>query len=145
MSASEEPRSVDLPPTARSASRARHFVLETLRAWGLDGLTDVAALVTTEVVTNAVLHARTTVSLTICRESGSRVSILVRDGSPHPPQRRRPTTDSTSGRGIDLLEQLADSWSVETSPTGKTVQFSLDETVDPWAAAGGSWLDEAEL
>ena len=135
MSATGRTRSLDLPPTAHSASVARHFVLDTLREWGLDGLTDVAGLVTTEVVTNAVLHARTTVSLRIVREGARQVRIAVRDGSPHPPLRRRSGADSTSGRGIELLELLASSWTVEVTDAGKTVEFCLDEGADPWETA----------
>jgi two-component sensor histidine kinase len=146
MSSASGVRTVELPPTARSASEGRHFVVDTLTAWGMDGLVDVAALVTTEVVTNAVLHARTSVRLTIRRDGARGISIAVRDGSQHRPQRRRTDADSTSGRGMELLDLLATSWSVDVSDSGKTVLFSLDGTSDPWGSGDDpTWLDEAEL
>ncbi len=146
MSPTSDVRSLELPPTARSASEGRHFVLDTLTAWGMDGLADVAALVTTEVVTNAVLHARTAVTLTIQRDGASGVNVAVTDRSRHRPQRRLAEADSTSGRGMELLDLLAASWSVDVTDSGKTVHFWLDGTSDPWSSGEDpTWLDEAEL
>jgi anti-sigma regulatory factor (Ser/Thr protein kinase) len=133
--------SLELPPTARSASEGRHFVVEALAQWQLDVLVDSAALLATEVITNAVLHARTPLMLLIERIGEETVRISISDGSTFVPQRRRASQDSTNGRGLDLLDRLSTSWSVTTNAAGKTVQFTLDAGHDPWAGfVGVDWL-----
>jgi anti-sigma regulatory factor (Ser/Thr protein kinase) len=126
-------QSLRLPATAQSASQARHFVVDTLEGWRLDALVDAAALLASEVITNAVLHARTPFTVTLERIGDDCVQIAVSDGSTFGPQRRQPTGDSTNGRGIGLLDQLSAAWSVSTTSAGKTVRFILDRGQDPWA------------
>lgn len=130
-------RSIRLPPTARSTTQARRFVLSALSDWGLDALRDTAALLTSEVVTNSVLHARTDVEVSIARHDEG-VVVEVSDGSRRAPVRRLQLDEATTGRGVELLEQLAASWDVTLHSDGKTVRFSLSEAVDPWAAYTGS-------
>lgn len=132
--------SVQLPPTARSAARGRHLMVDALRQWHLDGLIDAAALLSSEIITNAVLHARTAITVAIERIEDGCVQIEVSDGSTISPQRRQPTLESTNGRGVHLLDRLAASWSVRTTPQGKTVQFTLDSNRDGWAGfVGPEW------
>jgi anti-sigma regulatory factor (Ser/Thr protein kinase) len=126
-------RSLRLPGTARSAAQGRHFVIETLQQWLLDPLVDSAALLSTEVITNAVLHARTPLTVSVERAGDDGVQISVSDGSTLVPQRRQATADSTNGRGLDLLDRVSASWSVTITSLGKTVQFTLDRGHDPWA------------
>src|SRR5437588_8681276 len=126
-------RSLSLPPTARSTTEARRFVMAAVDEWGLDALRDTAALLTSEVVTNSVLHARTDIDVTVTRLADG-IAIEVSDGSRRAPVRRVQTDDSTTGRGVDLLQQLAGEWDVSVHPEGKTVRFTLSENVDPWAA-----------
>lgn len=126
-------RSVKLPPTARSTTQARRFVLSALSEWGLDGLRDTAALLTSEVVTNSVLHARTDIEISISRLDDG-VVIEVSDGSRRAPVRRLQLDEATTGRGVELLQQLAAQWDVTLHADGKTVRFTLSESVDPWAA-----------
>jgi anti-sigma regulatory factor (Ser/Thr protein kinase) len=130
-----------LPPTARSAREGRRFVVQALTDWDCDALIDAAALLTSEVITNAVLHARTPLTVSIQRTRLGHIQIEVSDGSPVEPHRRTPAADATTGRGIGLLEELAASWSVSTTQTGKTVTFTLDSRSDPWASPAGidSW------
>ena len=133
----------ELPATARSVTDARRFVTNALRSWGRSELVDTAALLTSEVVTNAVLHARTTVDVVI-RQLRDGVSVEVSDGSQLPPQGRRTTPQSTTGRGMALLDQLAATWDVKVRSNGKTVRFTLRDGLDPWAAfAGRDWAGEA--
>lgn len=137
--AEQAARSVRLPPTARSTTQARRFVLSALSEWGLDALRDTAALLTSEVVTNSVLHARTDVEVSIGRLDDG-VVIEVTDGSRRAPVRRLQINEATTGRGVELLEQLAASWGVTLHDDGKTVRFTLSEAVDPWAAyTGAEW------
>ena len=126
-------RVLRLPPTARSTTQARRFVLGVLADWGLEKLRDTAALLTSEVVTNSVLHARTEIEVTVTRlDDGIRIEVA--DGSRRAPVRRMQLDEATTGRGVELLEQLAGSWDVAVHETGKIVRFDLSEHVDPWAA-----------
>ena len=122
-----------LPPTARSARDGRRFVVQALTDWKCDALIDAAALLTSEVVTNAVMHARTPLTVTIQRTQLGHIQIEISDGSSLEPRRRAAAADATTGRGVGLLEELATSWSVRTTETGKTVTFTLDSRRDPWA------------
>jgi len=124
--------SCELPATARSVTAARRFVVDALNSWGRDELADTAALLTSEVVTNAVLHARTVMDVVV-RLLSDGVVVEVTDGSRHSPRGRQPTLESTTGRGLELLDRLASAWDVQVSPTGKTVRFTLKDGVDPWA------------
>jgi anti-sigma regulatory factor (Ser/Thr protein kinase) len=128
-----------LPATARSVTDARHFVLDALSSWGRDELADTAALLTSEVVTNAVLHARTAMDVVV-RLIDDGVVVEVTDGSRHSPRGRQPTLDSTTGRGLDLLDRLATAWDVQILPSGKVVRFTLKDGVDPWTRfTGHDW------
>ena len=132
-----------LPPTARSVPQARQHISTTLRHWSLDALIETTQLLTSELVTNAVLHARTPMTLTI-DAVGSGVRVAVTDGSPIPPAMRRHSITATTGRGLRLLNQLADSWNVEDTDGGKTVWFTLTASNDAWARADAAWLSEVE-
>ncbi len=120
-----------LPPDALSPSRARRFVTSSLRRWQRDDWDFVAGLLVTELVTNAVLHART--EITVALELRDEVlRIRVADGSPRRPQLRGPSTDATTGRGLGLVEQLSRSWGVDSLADGKSVWVELgamDRTV----------------
>ena len=133
-----------LPATARSVPEARRLVAGALQEWGCDNLVDTARLLTSELVTNAVLHARTEVTVTV-ENLGHGVRVSVGDESPVPPALRHHSATATTGRGLRLLDQLARDWSVDDTDSGKTVWFTLTDGVDPWAAyADGSWLAEAD-
>jgi anti-sigma regulatory factor (Ser/Thr protein kinase) len=123
-----------LTPTSRPVPMVRRSIGEVLDEWGLSALKDGALLLVSEVVTNAVLHARTQIEVEMKRE-GEGVRISVSDGSPVPPSLRRHADTSTTGRGLRLLDLLADSWSTESSDTGKTVTFLITGDRDPWANA----------
>lgn len=99
-----------LPPEPRSASAARRFVADRLQEWGLEALRDDALLAVTELVTNAVLHART--PLLVCVSSENRqVEIAVFDGNETLPQPRPPRDDLAR----DLADLLAQEAAVEDS------------------------------
>jgi hypothetical protein len=111
------------PPSARDA---RRLVVDALRGWGLDHLVDAGALLVSEVVTNAVLHARTPLALEVERR-GAVVRVTVSDGSPRPPQRRRHGPGAGTGRGLGLLAVVATDWGSgpATNPWKKDVWFEL--------------------
>lgn len=135
---------LDLPPVAASVREGRRFVTSLLQSWALDELVETTALLTSELLTNSVLHARTTIRLSIVGGDGC-VEVHVRDGSRQGPRRRRHARDATTGRGVELLERLATSWDVSFDDNGKSVRFTVTAADDPWAAfSGADWAD-AEL
>lgn len=114
-----------LGPKPSSPRLAREFVRQVLGDRGIDSRTvDDAALVTTELVTNAVIHARTESVLEVEVE-GDRILVSVSDSSLETPKLRHPAQTDTNGRGVRILDALAAHWDVALRPNGKTVRFYL--------------------
>ncbi|MEU5806683.1 ATP-binding protein [Streptomyces sp. NPDC047718] len=117
-------------PLARdltSAGRARHLVTGRLRDWGLDAhgdLTDTAELLVSEIVTNALRHARGPVRLNL-RAEGDRLLCEVEDACDADPVRRTAPLGAEGGRGIELLDLLSEAWGSHRTATGKTTWFEL--------------------
>jgi DNA-binding NarL/FixJ family response regulator len=116
--------SARLSPEAPSARQARRFVDETLRRWECDDLLDTVELLVSELVTNAVIHARSDVDVSV-QLLTDRVRIEVADQSPDGVRRREVTTDGSSGRGISMVETLATAWGVTATRAGKAVWFEV--------------------
>ena len=100
---------LDLEGAPASVSRARRFVRQALEAWHLDGAVDAATLLTSELATNAVLHARSDFAVLVVQQ-GDHVRVEVLDGSPVPPQRRHHSSTAATGRGVGLVESLSSAW-----------------------------------
>ena len=115
-----------LPPIAESASVARWLVNDLLRELVDDDTRDTAALLTTELVSNAIRHTRDELVVTV-RVAGGRLRVGVSDSSHRRPQLVQVGSRDTSGRGLHLLEALADRWGVDPDERGlgKTVWFEL--------------------
>jgi anti-sigma regulatory factor (Ser/Thr protein kinase) len=123
-------------PEPTAAAAARRFVRDTLQAWVVTGaaadghgLVDDAVLLTSELVTNAVVHAGTPVQV-ICRLTGGAVEVVVRDGHParlvpEAAEREPSPTERTGGRGLLLPAALASAWGVAYGRTSKAVWFRL--------------------
>ncbi|MGX1562961.1 SpoIIE family protein phosphatase [Streptomyces sp. NPDC055506] len=118
-------------PVGRSVASARSFVRDTLQGWGFADIVDDAVVLTSELVTNAVVHAGTSADL-LCLRSDDGVRIEVADRYP---EREIPlqatainmgSPDREGGRGLQLCAALAGRWGVEYTPTHKTVWFQLD-------------------
>ena len=116
---------VDLPPEPRSATRARQLTREQLATACPEEAVEVAALLVTELVSNAILHARTDIVLIVDVGPG-RVVLRVRDGSDIAPVARGYGPEAATGRGIALVEQLASEWGVDRSDHGKEVWCRID-------------------
>ncbi|MCT4352250.1 ATP-binding protein [Streptomyces sp. Je 1-79] len=104
----------------------RHALRRMLRTWGGPGASDVAELLTSELVTNALIHTDhgAVITATVVPD-GLRVE--VRDFVAGLPEPRAPIADDgTSGRGLVLVQALADSWGVEKHGVGKVVWFELN-------------------
>lgn len=122
----------ELPANLRAVPEARRLVRDAIRAWGLpvdSDVADVAFLLTSEVVANAVTHgsesASATIRLSVDGAEG-RLLVEVDDTSFDPPVvRNDPPSGSEHGRGMLLVDALASAWGYRFIPTGKTVYFTL--------------------
>ncbi|MFD7408651.1 ATP-binding protein [Streptomyces sp. NPDC059866] len=108
-----------LPPSALAVKMARDTVVSRLKAWGLGAVVDTAILITSELVTNAVrVGGPVALRLAVVMDGGRRVLRLeVTDHGPGmSPTAIRcclPDGDSCSGRGLPLINALAERWGNE--------------------------------
>ncbi|MDQ0792134.1 SpoIIE family protein phosphatase [Streptomyces sp. B1I3] len=118
------------PTDAGSLRAARKALRAALGRWSLDAIADTAELLACELATNALLHTRGSATLTarLVSEDGRAVRLAVTDTSTSSPRRRAATEQSTSGRGLMLLEELATTWGVEPRGDGKTVWCEISVT-----------------
>ncbi|MEY9846836.1 SpoIIE family protein phosphatase [Streptacidiphilus sp. MAP5-3] len=103
---------------------------DAARRWGVGDLSDTVELLTSELITNALVHtdrdAMLTARLFHDSESGRlRLRIEVEDESDQWPKRRTPGEQASSGRGLMLVEALSDAWGVEPNGSGKRMWFEL--------------------
>jgi Histidine kinase-like ATPase domain len=127
---------LELVPEAASVREARRFTVDTLRGWGREDLTTDAALLVTELVTNAVLHARTVIQVCL-RKLENSVRLEVHDGSPARPSLRYHGPEATTGRGMAMVALLAESWGVDVAGEGKSVWAHLIAEADEESPPGG--------
>jgi hypothetical protein len=151
---------LDLDPDPLAARHAREFVGAAAREWGCDEQLDTIQLLTSELVTNGVLHARTPLGVSL-RLADSSLTVEVHDHDPRPPVPRGHRVDLLAdidhvieraadvppeiderhttmyvgpagaigaGRGLLLVETLADEWGVAQKSFGKSVWFRLSLT-----------------
>jgi anti-sigma regulatory factor (Ser/Thr protein kinase) len=125
--------SVMLPPALASVGAGRRFVQRLLAQWHLDHLADVAVLLVSEALTNAVVHAATAVRLEVRRDRD--LVVRVTDFSSAPvlspvsalglqSLMDEPDLEAENGRGLMLIASLADQWGITPLDAGKTVWFS---------------------
>jgi signal transduction histidine kinase len=147
-----------LEPTPQAAGEARRFVASTCHQWDVDGVIDELTLAVSELVTNAVLHARTQLEVELCVIGGA-ATVCVIDRDPRPPvirpvrldlladldaagpdvglsitpddDDRHPTTyvgssgSIAGGRGLLIVDALADEWGVAERAEGKEVWLTV--------------------
>ena len=119
-----------LPAVPRAAELARACVRVACRSWGAPDACDTAALVTTELVGNAVRHTRSRMLVLRLVSTARRLRIEVADSSPDLPVQQPLTALSDAGRGLWLVQGLAERWGTDPEPAGKTVwaEIALPET-----------------
>ena len=134
-----------LPPTAETVPLARRFARATLASWDLDEYEEAAALLVSELVTNAVLHARTEVTLSLV-DHGDRVVLSVGDGSPVLLGQRRHSREAATGRGLLLLDRYSSGYGFARSNAGKQVWAVLRPQVMAFDddAALAEWFEGIE-
>ncbi|MBT2387265.1 SpoIIE family protein phosphatase [Streptomyces sp. ISL-11] len=111
------------PADPDALSAGRHMIRAAVRAWGARERSDEIELVADELVTNALLHTDGAAVVTIRMLTGPerRLRVEVEDRSSVLPRRREPGESGVSGRGLLLVDRLADVWGVESRGTGKSV------------------------
>ena len=127
MTAGAPVRSVlPLPATPRSAGAARRFVRGRLALAGHEAWSDAASLAASELVTNAVTHTGTPPRLVLSHEPATgAVRVCVSDGSTRHPAVRDADPDALGGRGLAIVEAVAESWGVADRGDGKVVWARL--------------------
>jgi len=110
-------------------TRARRITRQALEGWGLGRIADDAALIVSELMTNAVSAAPAAdVALYLAADT-DRLTLLVWDASPDLPARHQHDGDAVSGRGLEIIGALADRWGSWGSVAGGKVVwawFDLD-------------------
>ncbi len=120
-----------LPPDIRAVSTAREFLRDRLTAWSTDELLDEAELVLSELVTNALVHTDGGAGLALRFDGADRrLRIAVEDSSTRSPHGRDAPPDALGGRGLSIVDAVADAWGVDVGPAGKTVWADLAVEAD---------------
>ena len=136
------PAQLTLPAEPASVPQARRFVCDSLTSLGAAPACGDAETLTSELATNAVIHARTPFTVEVSRD-GQIVRICVLDTSPAPPRLRDYGLDATTGRGMRLVASLAVDWGVQPQGRGKTVWFELP--ADGRTAFVPTWDDDEDI
>ena len=115
-----------LPPFPTSVGAARRFVRDVLMSRSVpEDVVGTVELLTSEIVTNAILHGRAGPKLVVEVGEGL-VRVGVHDMSPEVPVRRLSRPDDVSGRGVVIVDELASAWGVEPERDGgKRVWFEV--------------------
>jgi sigma-B regulation protein RsbU (phosphoserine phosphatase) len=137
--AGELARRVRLPNDRRTPAAARAVVRSVLEEAGLDVLLNEALLLTTELSTNAVVHAGTELDIAVTADS-SGLTVTVTDFAPGPVEQLAvgPRNDKIDigevaerGRGLLLVDHFASRWGTVHEGSGKGVWFRLERTASP--------------
>lgn len=151
---------LNLPPLTAAAPQARAFIRKCCAQWALGAMCADLSILVTELVTNALLHAdgASTVTVSVAEAvlemsvvDGSRVEPVMRpqrtdlsadlavlgDDHSHPDELRHrdwavgDAGPVTAGRGLLIIDALADRWGVQLQPAGKAVWLTLDTPQSP--------------
>ncbi|MFJ3922570.1 SpoIIE family protein phosphatase [Streptomyces sp. NPDC090022] len=118
---------------------ARRQIRELLHDWADAEQVDSAVLMVSEMVTNVLMHTDGDAALVaeaVGELGARRLRVEVADGSDELPHKRHPGEMASSGRGVLLLEMLADTWGVDPRGEGKSIWFELHEQSKAEADAG---------
>jgi len=120
------PSTLSLERSRRAVAQARSFVRDRCREAGVADVTsDAVVLMVSELVTNAVEHARSRVELALAVDPGV-VHVEIHDGNAALPAIRNADSGAVNGRGMAIVDELALSWGVRPAGRGKTVWFDVD-------------------
>ncbi len=140
---------LEIRPDPAEVGRARRWARSRLAGSGIDAdepLAETLILLVSELVTNAVVHTGCPAVLRLCLPGGAgdaTVRLEVADSSARPPMPRHADGDETNGRGLELVDGLADRWGWNPEGAGKRIWCELDRCVSgaaqesPYGAYGG--------
>ena len=124
------PSVLAMPNGPHAPGRARDFIRGS-SAFLTRSSRDSAVLMVSELITNAVLHGRPPIVLTVERVRAG-VEVSVADDHPDGPMLRSPARTALTGRGMLVVDALATSWGVRRRPIGKSVWIRVaDNEADP--------------
>lgn len=139
-----ESASVTFSADPRNVGQARAVLRELMERSGAEHLVDAATVLLSEVVTNAFVHVGGVTRLDAWA-TGDAVRVEVEDGSSDMPARRHYATTAGTGRGLQLMDELADRWGAHERSVGKVVWFEIgaatgfdDARRSPGSAASGT-------
>ncbi|MFF8536799.1 ATP-binding protein [Streptomyces sp. NPDC015532] len=140
---------LEIRPDPAEVGRARRWARSRLAGSGIDAdepLAETLILLVSELVTNAVVHTGCPAVLRLCLPGGAgdaTVRLEVADSSARPPMPRHADGDETNGRGLELVDGLADRWGWNPEGAGKRIWCELDRCASgaaqdsPYGACGG--------
>ncbi|HEY8982384.1 MAG TPA: ATP-binding protein [Streptomyces sp.] len=134
-----------IPATVEAVPTARRRVVTLVRRLGIslpDDLLDTVELLASEVIANAVLCSGDTCSVSVTH-SLKCVRVEVTDTNPLLPTVSEAGPDDESGRGLLLVDTLADDWGTEPKSSGKTTWFELKAQPSPTCPNDNSPITEA--
>lgn len=114
-------REMELRAHPSEASRARSWTRDRFDAWGLGDLSETAQLLVSELVTNALLYGGKGGPTRLRVGVQGTLRLEVTDSSTEPPTPRHAGPDDIGGRGLELVDVLADRWGWNPREDGKTV------------------------
>jgi hypothetical protein len=113
---------ISLRPVLEAPGEARRFIRATVRA--PEDLVESLTLGVSELVTNAVVHARTDINVTV-RQLPDAIRVEVVDFDPTLPRALHVPVDSGSGRGLSILEGMGLRWGAQPRGDGKVVWIEI--------------------
>jgi anti-sigma regulatory factor (Ser/Thr protein kinase) len=126
----QRPRRIALATGPAAASEARSQVRAAIGDWDVPVDPEVAVLLTSELVTNAIQHQTgTTITLAISCVC-DQLRVAVHDSSRRVPVQVDAPADAEAGRGLMLVASLSNNWGFNRTGAGKSVYFTLMPPVD---------------
>jgi anti-sigma regulatory factor (Ser/Thr protein kinase) len=135
---------LEIRPDPAEVGRARRWARSRLAGSGIgadEPLAETLILLVSELVTNAVVHTGCPAVLRLSLPGGAEaatVRLEVADSSARPPCPRHAEGDETNGRGLELVDGLADRWGWNTEGAGKRIWCEVDRCA-PGASAGAAY------
>ncbi|MFE2555081.1 ATP-binding protein [Streptomyces sp. NPDC059352] len=130
---------LEVGPDPAEVGRARRWARSRLAGSGIgddEPLADTLVLLISELVTNAVVHTGCPAVLRMLFAAEGGVRVEVADASDRPPRPRHAEGEDTNGRGLELVDGLADRWGWQPEGVGKSIWCEVDRApVAPPAAA----------
>ena len=127
----QRPRRTALTAGPAAAAQARRQVRAAISAWDVPVDPDVAVLLTSELVTNAIRHQPGETVLLIVTATPGQLRVDVHDTSRSLPVPADAPPDAEAGRGLVLVASLSADWGYHRTPAGKAVYFTLPFPEDP--------------